>query len=70
MEKERNGKVSTHLEERQFYMTAEDGSMVRSAGEQAGGLDKSARTGRYSSIQDRRRINYDVFRKMGYKNDK
>ncbi|MDY3752009.1 hypothetical protein [Christensenella minuta] len=29
MEKERNGKVSTHLEERQFYMTAEDGSMVR-----------------------------------------
>ena len=29
MEKEPNGKVSTHSEERQFYMTAEDGSMVR-----------------------------------------
>ena len=29
MEKERKGKVPSHLEERQFYMTAEDGSMVR-----------------------------------------
>ena len=37
----------------------------KGAGEQAGGLDKSARTGRYSSIQDRRRINYDGLRRNG-----